>query len=141
MGIFETEYWEEIKNIFLNMPFIQVLNVSEIDIEKGTGIIRMQMNDTHLNTNHSLHGGVLATLLDTVSGISVRSLLDSSRTAATVNISVNYVRPAFEGEIMAKGKVKTIGKNISTVEAEVFDQNNVLLANSIATFVVIDKKK
>ena len=79
----------------------------------------------------------MASLLDTASGMSVRSLLDESETIATINLSINFLRPGFSGKLTAKGHVKSKGKKMATVEAELYDEKNKLLANSIGTFAIL----
>lgn len=134
------KYYHYLKDIFVNAPFSKTLNITGAGVEPGHATLYMEIKpDKHMNTNQSLHGGVTASLLDTVSGMSVRSLLDETETIATVNLSINFLRPGFTGKLVAKGHVKSKGKKMATVEAEVYDEKNVLLGNSIATFMILTK--
>ncbi|WP_433627270.1 PaaI family thioesterase [Halomicrococcus sp. NG-SE-24] len=70
-----------------------------------------------------IHGGVAATLIDTAGGIALRPFLDDpfSGKIATVNLNVNYLRPATDdltatAEVIRAGS--TIGVSTITVESE-----------------------
>ena len=138
MDATKESYYKYLKNIFLNSSFSETLNIIGTELEAGQATLYMEiLPEKHMNTNQSLHGGVMASLLDTASGMSVRSLLDESETIATINLSINFLRPGFSGKLTAKGHVKSKGKKMATVEAELYDEKNKLLANSIGTFAIL----
>ena len=140
MDATKESYYQYLKDIFLNSPFSETLNIIGTEVEAGQATLYMEiLPEKHMNTNQSLHGGVMASLLDTASGMSVRSLLDESETIATINLSINFLRPGFSGKLTAKGHVKSKGKKMATVEAELYDEKNKLLANSIGTFAILTK--
>ena len=138
MDATKESYYKYLKNIFLNSSFSETLNIIGTELEAGQATLYMEiLPEKHMNTNQSLHGGVMASLLDTASGMSVRSLLDESETIATINLSINFLRPGFSGKLTAKGHVKSKGKKMATVEAELYDEKNKILANSIGTFAIL----
>ena len=140
MDATKESYYQYLKDIFLNSTFSETLNIIGSEVEAGQATLYMKiLPEKHMNTNQSLHGGVMASLLDTASGMSVRSLLDESETIATINLSINFLRPGFSGKLTAKGHVKSKGKKMATVEAELYDEKNKLLANSIGTFAILPK--
>lgn len=141
MDTTKENYYQNLKDIFLSATFSETLNIIGAEVEAGQATFYMEiLPEKHMNTNQSLHGGVMASLLDTASGMSVRSLLEESETSATVNLSINFLRPCFSGKLTAKGHVKSKGKKMATVEAELYDEKNKLLANSIGTFAILQKK-
>ena len=69
---------------------------------------------------YSIHGGVAATLVDTAGGMALRTRFDDPRTGdlATVNLNVNYLRPA-TGDLTATADVVRAGRSIGVSEATV----------------------
>ncbi|EMA46159.1 PaaI family thioesterase [Halococcus saccharolyticus] len=73
-----------------------------------------------------IHGGIAATLIDTAGGIALRPALDDpmSDGVATINLNVNYLRPA-GGDLIATADViragSTVGVSTVTVESEAPD--------------------
>ena len=73
------------------------------------------------------HGGILATLVDLTADWSLVSLL--GQPVPTVDLRVDYHRPAMQGDLTARGKVIKSGKSLSVCEASVYDAEGRLLAS------------
>lgn len=94
--------------------------------------------DEHANTHGTVHGGLLATLLDTACGREVRSGLDEGSSAATVSLTVTYLRPGTLGkELSATAETMHRGGSLVMVEGDVH-QGGEHIAHAAATFSVID---
>ena len=67
-----------------------------------------------------IHGGVAATLVDTVGGLAIRTDLDDpfGEDVATINLNVNYLRPA-TGDLTARADVVRTGSSIGVSEVVV----------------------
>lgn len=67
-----------------------------------------------------LHGGVLATLVDTTSAIALRTTFEDPDSAqlTTTNLDVSYLRPA-TGDIRATGEVVRAGRSMGVADVEV----------------------
>ena len=65
----------------------------------GVGNGRLTVQDRHLNPNGVVHGGVLFTLIDTAMGAALMSCLDEGDICATIQISMNYLRPVVSGVV------------------------------------------
>jgi uncharacterized protein (TIGR00369 family) len=82
-----------------------------------------EATDVDSESELQIHGGVAATLIDTAGGIAFRPFLDDpfSGDIATVNLNVNYLRPA-TNDLVATAEViragKTIGVSAITVESK-----------------------
>ena len=67
-----------------------------------------------------IHGGVAATLIDTTGGLALRTVADNPlrQDAATVNLNVNYLRPA-TGDLTAHAAVIRHGSTIGVSQVDV----------------------
>ena len=76
--------------------------------------------DADADRTYSIHGGVAATLIDTAGGMALRTGFDDPRTGdlATVNLNVNYLRPA-TGDLTATADVVRAGRSIGVSEVTV----------------------
>jgi uncharacterized protein (TIGR00369 family) len=102
----------------------------------GRVTIGWEARAEHLNLQGLVHGGVLATLLDTAMGLALRSALDPGRRHVTIEMGVHYLRPAHPGRLRAHGRVVRIGREIAFAEAEVVDAQDRPLARATGTFSV-----
>ena len=106
------------------------------DASLGEVVLGWEAREEHLNLQGLVHGGVLATLLDTAMGLAIRSALDPSRRHVTIEMGVHYLRPAHPGRIRARGRVARIGREIAFADAEVIDAQDRVLARATGTFSV-----
>ena len=76
--------------------------------------------DDSAGGTYSVHGGVAATLVDTAGGMALRTRFDdpTSGDVATVNLNVNYLRPA-TGDLTATADVVRAGRSIGVSEMTV----------------------
>lgn len=99
--------------------------------------VAMTISDEHLNPQGIGHGGVLAGLLDTACGLSLRSLLPLDRSHRTVQMSVTYLKPAHPGRVVAKGRAVHKGRSMGHAEAEATDEAGRVLARATASFMTL----
>jgi uncharacterized protein (TIGR00369 family) len=105
--------------------------------EPGRVEIALQAADHHVNLQGLLHGGVIATLADTATGLAVRSMVPADRRHVTVQLDVHYLRPGAPGRVTAVGTTVREGSSIGYAEADVTDERGRLLARATATVAVM----
>lgn len=109
-----------------------------VDVDErddGRSTVVLDAGEQHLNRHGSVHGGAIATLVDTAMGMAVAATAPGEPDAApvTIEMKVTYLRPADAGRLTATGVVRKRGKRITVVEAEV-TQDDDLVALALATF-------
>ena len=92
----------------------------------------------HYNPLGTVHGGIAATLLDSVMGCCIHTTLKAGTGYTTVEIKVNYVRAMTDktGPVTAEGKVINVGSRIATSEGRLTDASGKLLAHGTTTCLV-----
>jgi uncharacterized protein (TIGR00369 family) len=106
-------------------------------VQRGEVDVAMDVQRHHLNLMGTLHGGMIATLADTATGLALRSTLAEGMTFTTAQLGVTFLAPGREGRILAKGRVIKSGKRFGYAEADVIDAEGRLLARATATFAVL----
>jgi uncharacterized protein (TIGR00369 family) len=97
-------------------------------------VVRLQAGDRHLNVGGVVHGGVVASIIDTAMGRAVRQATDSS--TATSQLTVTYLEPAKPGTLEARARVAKRGRMLTIVEADV-EQDGTAVAHAVATFALL----
>ncbi|MBW1787668.1 MAG: PaaI family thioesterase [Deltaproteobacteria bacterium] len=82
------------------------------------------------------HGGVLATLMDTTMAWTVLTVVDPGYNCATINLDIQYTRPA-RGDLTCRSRVKHSGGRIVYTTADIHDADGRLVATGQGTFRVI----
>ena len=101
--------------------------------EEGTGRVVIDAVDEHLNPHGTVHGGVLATMIDVAMGTAVATTGGDS--PVTVSLTVTYLEPGKPGRLVATAKVRKRGKRLIVVEGQV-EQGEDVVADALATFSV-----
>jgi uncharacterized protein (TIGR00369 family) len=81
------------------------------------------------------HGGILAALIDLVADWALAGKL--GRAKPTIDMRVDYHRPAMPGDLIVKGKVVKLGKQFSTCDAAIYDLKGQLLASGRGTYLTV----
>jgi uncharacterized protein (TIGR00369 family) len=116
--------------------FVDRLGVYGRTADDGTATLELDATEDHLNAAGTLHGGVLATLVDTAMGQAVRSSTGEHDVPATSQLTVTYLRPGKPGHLRATGRVSTQGEHLTVCEADV-EQDGRTLVHAVATFAVL----
>ena len=91
----------------------------------------------------AIHGGYMATLLDSCMGCAVHSRLKAGQGYTTVELKVSYVRPLTKetGEVRAEGKIIHAGRQIATADGRLTDMRGRLLAHASTTCLIFTLPK
>jgi uncharacterized protein (TIGR00369 family) len=101
--------------------------------EDGSSRVVVEARDEHLNPHGSVHGGVLATMIDVAMGTAISS--GGGQAPVTVSLTVTYLEPGRPGRLEATARLRKRGKRGKVVEAEVVQDGDVV-ADALATFAV-----
>ena len=82
---------------------------------------------------HYAHGGVLASFIDLAADYAVAARL--GRGVPTIDLNVDYHRPAFPGALVARASVVRLGGTVGVAEAWISDEKGVLVASGRALFL------
>jgi uncharacterized protein (TIGR00369 family) len=121
-------------------PITALVGLALTEVEPGRVVMRLTPGEYHYNPIGTVHGGILATLLDSVMGCAVHSTLPKGRGYTSLEIKVNYVRAVTNesGELAAEGKIVHGGRRSAVAEAKVVDAKGRLCATASTTCLVFD---
>jgi len=92
--------------------------------------------DDLTNHFHTIHGGVVATMLDVAMSSAGRSLHPDALGVATVSMTANCLRAPSMGRLSARGKVCQAGRTLSFCESAITDVSGKTVATAIGFFMV-----
>ncbi len=119
-------------------PIAGTLGFGLTEVEAGRVAFAYEPLFEHYNPLGSVHGGIAATLLDSVMGCCIHTTLKAGTGYTTVEIKVNYVRAMTHktGPVRAEGKVINVGSRIATSEGRLVDAAGKLLAHGTTTCLI-----
>lgn len=107
------------------------------EAKDGTAVVTLEAGEHHSNRHGTVHGGAVATLIDTAMGAAVFSQFDGQQAPVTIELKVTYLEPAPMGCLTAAAKVRRAGKRITIVETEVTGSDGEMVAHGIGTFTTV----
>ena len=119
-------------------PISRVLGFTVTEVEFGRVAFAYTPVFDHYNPLGTVHGGIAATLLDSVMGCCIHTTLKAGMGYTTVEIKVNYVRAMTDktGPVKTEGKVINVGSRIGTSEGRLYDAAGKLLAHGTTTCLI-----
>lgn len=119
-----TENWsrlESIADLLATTPLHRLLGFSILHIDKGAGTLAIKC-PTGAAAERSdgagqAHGGAIATLVDTTA--TFVACVAASRPVPTMNLHVDYLRPAAGSEMIATATIRKQGRTAAIVDVEV----------------------
>ena len=119
-------------------PICRALGIWLHEVEHGRVVFGYEPVFDHYNPLGSVHGGIAATLLDSVMGCCIHTTLKAGIGYTTLEIKVNYVRAMTDktGPVRAEGKVINVGSRIATSEGRLTDSAGRLLAHGTTTCLI-----
>lgn len=117
-------------------PFHQWLGITVQEVGEGTiSLTATWREEWVVNVEGGYtHGGILAALVDLTADWALVST--TGRGVPTIDMRVDYHRPAGKGDLTAKGRVKRIGGQFSVAEADVFDAGGKLVASGRGVYAM-----
>ncbi|MGY4649883.1 PaaI family thioesterase [Mycobacterium sp. URHB0021] len=121
-------------------PIGGLMQFAIVDVEEGRVVFTCRPDESAFNPIGAIHGGLVCTLLDSVTGCAVHSTLPHGKGYTSVEIKVNYlkaVRPS-SGPLTATGTVVKSGSRVGFAEGVVTDASGAMVATASSTLLIFD---
>lgn len=118
-----------------SVPYARLLGIQVAEVGTGTATLTLKIRK-ELRQNHGVvHGGAIASLIDTATAFAIISLLSPKEKVTTVNLTISYLRPATDGQLSATAEIVRAGRRLFVVSAKVTDASGNLTATALSTYV------
>ena len=120
-------------------PIALLLGFERPHVEEGRAVFELPVGEHLYNPIGSVHGGVLATLLDSALGCAVHSTLPAGVGYTTVDLNTTYLRPVTRDSGVLRCEAETIhvGRKVATARAQIFDGAGKLCATATTTCLIL----
>ncbi|WP_042462708.1 PaaI family thioesterase [Neobacillus dielmonensis] len=118
-------------------PISQFLGLNLVEAGEGLVIFEMEATDEMDNPMGTLHGGILCDLSDAAMGCAFATTLPDNVSYTTVELKLNFLKPAWNSKLRAVGRVIKTGNTTGLVECQVFDSKDSLVAHATSTCMIL----
>ena len=135
------KYKETLSRLVNRSPYFLLLSMEIKDLEWGTCVLEVELEEKHLQPFGNVHGGLIASVIDAAAFWAVFPQVKDGLGLTTVEIKVNYLAPIREGKLVAKGRCIKIGKTLALGETYINSSEGNLLAHGTATMMIVPDLK
>ncbi|MDP9045410.1 MAG: PaaI family thioesterase [Pseudomonadota bacterium] len=123
-------------------PIGATLDFLPVQIEPGRAVFQGRPSLRHYNPLGTVHGGWMASLLDSCVGCAVHSTLPAGKGYTTAELKINYVRPVTTrvALVRATGTVIHVGARMATAEGRLVGPDGKLYAHASTTCFIFDAR-
>ena len=124
-------------------PILQTVEPFDCTVEPGTVVMHSIPGFRHYNPIGSVHGGYAATLLDSVMGLAIHSMLPPGSGYTTLEFKISFIKGITKdtGAIRSEGRILNVGRRAATAEGRITDADGRLLAHATTTCLVFEFPK
>jgi len=134
------EYIRELVEIVNASPFPAHMSMRLLSIELDKAVIELKTANYHLQAYGRVHGGVLATLIDTATFWSVFLRIAENAGLVNIDLKLNYLKPVENELLTAEGHAIRSGNTICYAESNVKNASGDIVAHGTSTLMIMPGK-
>lgn len=122
-------------------PMAETVPMKFTSAKAGSVVFEVTADDRHTNPMGGVHGGFAATVLDSVTGCAVHTMLEAGRGFGTIDLAVKMLKPVPKNTVLrAEGKILSMSKSLGVSEGKLLDEDGRLLAYASCTCMLMRPK-
>lgn len=133
-------YIQALRDSVKQAPYPNLIGMTIASIEFDRCRIELDLGEKHLQPFGIVHGGVLATLIDTATFWAGFMRLPEDAGLVNVDLKLNYLKAVVGGRLRAEGECLRAGRQISYTTASVYDASGELVAHGTSTLMALPGK-
>lgn len=127
----------QISGAFPPPPIAKLIGFKLAAVTPGSSTVTFEAGPQHANPMGTLHGGVLCDVADAAMGIAYASNLAEGESFTTLELKISFLKPVWNGRLIAEGKVLKQGRTTGLVECRVTDEKGSLVAHATSTCMTL----
>ena len=113
--------------------WMETLGARISEAEPGRVMVELIAGPQHCHGGGVVQGCVVTQIADAAMGMSLATLQEDGMWNTTIELKINFIRPAIEGRLRAVGRVIEMRQTLLFSEADVFDDEERLVARASST--------
>ncbi len=126
---------ERVERALGTVPFARLLGLQLESVAPGDAVLTLPIREDHKQNHGVVHGGAIASLIDSAMAFAIIPLLAENERTTTVDLTIHYLRGLTEGVAKSWARVVRAGRRVIVVSAEVFDDKGDLAATAVSTYL------
>src|SRR5947208_9907137 len=125
------------RDAFAAVPYARFLGLQLGELREGEVSIHLDVRDELKQNQGVVHGGAIASLIDTASAFAVLTQIETDERVTTTDLTIHYLRPLTSGRMTAAARVVRGGRRLFVLSVEVTNDAGVLVATAVTTYIKV----
>jgi uncharacterized protein (TIGR00369 family) len=122
------------RDAFHLVPYARFLGLELGEIGPGEVSLHLNVRDNLKQNQGVVHGGAVASLIDTAAAFAVLTRIDLKERVTTTDLTIHFLRPITAGRLTASARVVRSGRRLFVLSVEVTNQG-VLVATAVTSYL------
>jgi len=127
---------ERARNAFDKVAYARFLGLELCELKSGDVTVCLDVRDEVKQNHGVVHGGAIASLIDTASAFVILTAIDENERVTTTDLTIHYLRPVSFGRMLARARIVRGGRRRFVVNVEV-ENDGGLAATAVTGYVKI----
>jgi uncharacterized protein (TIGR00369 family) len=127
---------ERARNAFDKVAYARFLGLELCELKSGDVTVCLDVRDEVKQNHGVVHGGAIASLIDTASAFVILTAIDENERVTTTDLTIHYLRPVTLGRMLARARIVRGGRRRFVVNVEVENAGG-LAATAVTGYVKI----
>lgn len=125
------------REAFSAVPYARFLGLKLGEVQPGQVSIHLDVREELKQNQGVVHGGAVASLIDTASAFAVLTQIAVNERVTTTDLTIHYLRPITAGRMTATARTVRGGRRLFVLSVEVTDDQERLVATALTTYLKI----
>jgi uncharacterized protein (TIGR00369 family) len=123
------------REAFASVPYARLLGLELGEISRGEVAIHLEVRDELRQNQGVVHGGAVASLIDTAAAFAVLTQLELNERVTTTDLTIHYLRPVSAGRLTATARIVRGGRRLLVLSVEVTNDQQVPVATAVTSYI------
>ena len=123
------------REAFALVPYARLLGLELGEVSSGAVSLHLDVRDELRQNQGVVHGGAVASLIDTAAAFAVLTQLEIGERVTTTDLTIHYLRPASSGRLTAQARIVRGGRRLFVLSVEVTNDQQILVATAVTSYI------
>lgn len=128
---------ERAREAFGLVPYAKLLGLELGEVGRGLASVRLEVREDLKQYQGVVHGGAVASLIDTAAAFAVLTQLEINERVTTTDLTIHYLRPANSGRLTATARIVRTGRRLIVLSVEVTNDQEILVATAVTGYIIL----
>jgi uncharacterized protein (TIGR00369 family) len=130
-----------IREAFASVPYAKLIGFELGEMKPGEASLHLDIRDELKQNQGVIHGGAVASLIDTAAAFAVVTRLEPGERVTTTDLTIHYLRPITSGRLTATARIVRGGRRLFVLAVQVTNDHEVLVATAVTGYIKLQNSQ